>query len=135
MSAARRVSPSTTMSSALQRGATSAVAIPASAGTRLGGGGRFRLQSSAPPCRTTYEQPGDEGGLAAPLHESAIPRDPHGHRITNGAGAVEKRTMVDGKEKEVSSAIFHKLRDSHREAHFTCVRTETVVYRELRDSH
>ena len=36
--------------------------------------------------------------MMAPVDEGAIPRDSQGHLITNGAGAVEKRKMVNGKE-------------------------------------
>ena len=34
--------------------------------------------------------------MMAPVDEGAIPRDSQGHLITNGAGAVEKRKMVNG---------------------------------------
>ncbi|CAE7762207.1 unnamed protein product [Symbiodinium sp. CCMP2592] len=36
--------------------------------------------------------------MMGPVDESAVPRDAQGHLITNGAGAVEKRKLVGGKE-------------------------------------
>ncbi|CAE7246456.1 unnamed protein product [Symbiodinium sp. CCMP2592] len=36
--------------------------------------------------------------MMGPVDESAVPRDSQGHLITNGAGAVEKRKLVGGKE-------------------------------------
>ena len=41
----------------------------------------------------------------APVDERAIPRDSQGHLITTGAGAVERRKMVKGKEVVIQRFI------------------------------
>ena len=43
--------------------------------------------------------------MMAPVDEGTIPRDSQGHLITNGAGAVEKRKMVNGKEVGIQRFI------------------------------
>ncbi|CAE7799530.1 unnamed protein product [Symbiodinium sp. CCMP2592] len=44
--------------------------------------------------------------MMGPVDESAVPRDAQGHLITNGAGAVEKRKLVGGKEVTMQRFIF-----------------------------
>ena len=50
-------------------------------------------------------QEGVKRGMMKPVSDDLIPRDRNGHFITNGAGAVYKEKMVDGKKVEAQRFI------------------------------